>query len=137
VEAEGIQIFALFSPNIVPSRQPLFACLIVQLLPKLQILLLIQNPRMSAPQAGSSMIHVCGRYRLSRLDRAFLAREFGLREEDIPDYADELDNAPARYFPGQAVSQDRYGPEAGQIGDNAVGEMKRAIERERQEFHQN
>jgi hypothetical protein len=27
---------------------------------------------MSDPQAGSSIIHVCGRYRLSRLDRATL-----------------------------------------------------------------
>ena len=31
------------------------------------------------------MIQVCGRNRLSRLDKAFLVREFGLPEEDIPD----------------------------------------------------
>ena len=74
---------------------------------------------------------LCGRYRFSRLDKAFLAREFGLREEDIPEYADELDNAPPDIFRGR-LSQNRCRPEAGQIGDNAVGEMKRAIERERQ-----
>ena len=43
----------------------------------------------------------------------------------------------ARHLPGSPLAQDRSGPEAGQIGDNAVGEMKRAIERERQEFPQN
>jgi putative SOS response-associated peptidase YedK len=31
------------------------------------------------------------------MDRAFLAKEFGLREEDIPDFADELDNAPGSW----------------------------------------
>jgi putative SOS response-associated peptidase YedK len=40
---------------------------------------------------------VCGRYKLTRLDKAFLSKEFGLREEDIPDYADELDNAPGSW----------------------------------------
>lgn len=40
---------------------------------------------------------MCGRYKFSRVDKAFLAKEFGLRAEDIPDYADELDNAPGSW----------------------------------------
>ena len=40
---------------------------------------------------------MCGRYRLTRTDKALLAHQFGLREEDIPDYADELDNAPGSW----------------------------------------
>ena len=40
---------------------------------------------------------MCGRYKFSRLDKAFLAKEFGLHEDDIPDYADELDNAPGSW----------------------------------------
>src|SRR6202012_5980705 len=40
---------------------------------------------------------MCGRYRLTRVDKALLAQQFGLREEDIPDFADELDNAPGSW----------------------------------------
>jgi putative SOS response-associated peptidase YedK len=40
---------------------------------------------------------MCGRYKLTRTDKAFLAREFGLREEEIPDFADEFDNAPGSW----------------------------------------
>jgi putative SOS response-associated peptidase YedK len=40
---------------------------------------------------------MCGRYKLTRTDKALLAHQFGLREEEIPDYADELDNAPGSW----------------------------------------
>ena len=40
---------------------------------------------------------MCGRYRLTRTDKALLAHQFSLREEDIPEYADELDNAPGSW----------------------------------------
>lgn len=39
----------------------------------------------------------CGRFRLSRIDKMDLARHFGLRPEDIPDYADELDSTPGTW----------------------------------------
>lgn len=37
---------------------------------------------------------MCGRYKLSRADKAQLAEHFGIDAAEIPDHADEIDNAP-------------------------------------------
>jgi putative SOS response-associated peptidase YedK len=40
---------------------------------------------------------MCGRFRLNRSDKAGVERKFGVREEDILDPEDELDNAPGSW----------------------------------------
>lgn len=40
---------------------------------------------------------MCGRYKLHRSDKSALAKRFGVRVEDIPDFADEMDNAPGSW----------------------------------------
>ena len=40
---------------------------------------------------------MCGRFKLSRIDKAELARHFGIDAQSIPDYADEIDNAPGSW----------------------------------------
>jgi putative SOS response-associated peptidase YedK len=40
---------------------------------------------------------MCGRYRLNRSEKRTVASKFGVREEDVPDFEDELDNAPGSW----------------------------------------
>jgi hypothetical protein len=40
---------------------------------------------------------MCGRFKLSRIDKAELATHFGMDAQSIPDYADEIDNAPGSW----------------------------------------
>jgi putative SOS response-associated peptidase YedK len=40
---------------------------------------------------------MCGRYRLNRSEKRTVADKFGVREEDVPDFEDELDNAPGSW----------------------------------------
>jgi putative SOS response-associated peptidase YedK len=40
---------------------------------------------------------MCGRFKLGRSDKARLAAQFGVREIDIPDYPDEINNSPGSW----------------------------------------
>jgi hypothetical protein len=40
---------------------------------------------------------MCGRYKLHRSDKTSLAQRFGVRVEYIPDFVDEMDNAPGSW----------------------------------------
>jgi len=49
---------------------------------------------------------MCGRYKFYRSDKWAIAKKFGVRIEDIPDYADEIDNAPGSWRSAIQIEND-------------------------------